>query len=237
MTAPGTTSVFAGFRFPPEVISLAVRWYLRYGLSYRDVGELLAERGITVDHVTIYRWVQRFTPEFIEAARPCRHAPGDRWFVDETYLKVAGKWTYLYRAVDQHGQVIDVLLSVRRDLAAARRFFPRALRAGTVPAEVTTDRAPFYPRVLDELVPSALHTVGQYANNPGGRSWTAEGPAPADARTETASLSADSRGRSCLRAEFAPRPLRHRHRRPRSPQATEGLRRPGNHYMTSVAFE
>jgi hypothetical protein len=75
VTARRTTSVFAGFRFPPEVISLAVRWYLRYGLSYRDVEELLAERGVTVDHVTIYRWVQRFTPEFIEAARPCRHAP------------------------------------------------------------------------------------------------------------------------------------------------------------------
>ena len=87
-------------------------------------------------------------------------------FVDETYLKVAGKWTYLYRAVDQHGQVIDVLLSVRRDLAAARRFFTSALRAGTVPAEVTTDRAPVYPRVLDELIPSALHTIEQYANNP-----------------------------------------------------------------------
>jgi transposase, IS6 family len=70
------------------VISLAVRWYLRYGLSYRDVEELLAERGIIVDHVTVYRWVQRFTPEFIEAARPCRHVPGDRWFVDETYLTV-----------------------------------------------------------------------------------------------------------------------------------------------------
>jgi glyoxylate reductase len=166
VTARGTTSVFAGFRFPREVISLAVRWYLRYGLSYRDVEELLAERGVTVDHVTIYRWVQRFTPEFIEAARPCRHAPGDRWFVDETYLKVAGKWIFLYRAVDQHGQVIDVLLSVRRDLAAARRFFTRALRAGTIPVEVTTDRAPIYPRMLDELVPSALHTVEQYANNP-----------------------------------------------------------------------
>jgi IS6 family transposase len=166
VTARRTTSVFAGFRFPSEVISLAVRWYLRYGLSYRDVEELLAERGITVDHVTIYRWVQRFTPEFIEAARPCRHAPGDRWFVDETYLKVAGQWTYLYRAVDQHGQVIDVLLSARRDLAAARRFFARALHAGTVPVEVTTDRASVYPRVLDEMVPSALHTFGQYANNP-----------------------------------------------------------------------
>ena len=145
---------------------MAVRWYLRYGLSYRDVEELLAERDITVDHVTVYRWVQRFTPEFIEAARLCRRAPGDRWFVDETYVRVAGRWTYLYRAIDQHGQVIDVLLSVRRDLAAARRFFIRALRAGTVPAEVTTDRAPAYPRVLDELIPSALHTVERYANNP-----------------------------------------------------------------------
>jgi transposase-like protein len=166
MTSPRAVSVFAGFRFPPEVISVGVRWYLRYGLSYRDVEELLAERGVTVDHVTVYRWVQRFTPEFIEAARPCRHAPGDRWFVDETYVRVAGQWTYLYRAIDQHGQVIDVLLSARRDLAAGRRFFTRALRAGTVPVEVTTDRAPVYPRVLDELVPSALHTVERHANNP-----------------------------------------------------------------------
>jgi transposase, IS6 family len=161
-----SSSVFAGFRFPREVIAVAVRWYLRYGLSYRDVEELLAERGVTVDHVTVYRWVQRFTPEFIEAARPCRHAPGDRWFAGETYIKVAGRWTYLYRAVDEHGQVIDVLLSARRDLAAARRFFTRALRSGTVPAEVTTDRAAAYPRVLDELIPSALHTVERYANNP-----------------------------------------------------------------------
>ena len=90
MTAHRTASVFAGFRCPPAVISLAVRWYLRYGLSYRDVEELLAERGIAVDHVTIHRWVQRFTPEFIEAARPCRHAPGERWFADETNVKVAG---------------------------------------------------------------------------------------------------------------------------------------------------
>jgi transposase-like protein len=148
------------------VISVAVRWYLRYGLSYRDVEELLAERGVTVDHVSVYRWVQRFTLEFAEAARPCRHAPGDRWFVDETYVKVAGKWAYLYRVVDQYGQVIDVLLSMQRDQAAARRFFTRAMRAGVIPVEVTTDRAPVYPRVLDELIPSALRTVEQYANNP-----------------------------------------------------------------------
>jgi hypothetical protein len=82
--ASAPRSGFAGFRFPPEVIMAAVRWYLRYGLSYRDVEELLAERGIIVDHVTVYRWVQRFTPLLIDAAGPCRHAPGDRWFVDET---------------------------------------------------------------------------------------------------------------------------------------------------------
>jgi transposase, IS6 family len=145
---------------------LAVRWYLRYGLSYRDVEELLAERGIAVDHVTIYRWVQRFTPELIDAARPRRHVGGDRWFVDETYLKVAGQWVYLYRAIDQHGQVIDVLASPKRDLAATRRFFARALNAARRPTEVTTDRAPAYPRVLDELVPEAWHVVEQYAKNP-----------------------------------------------------------------------
>ena len=75
---PERRSSFVGFRFPTEVIMLAVRWYLRYGLSYRDVEELLAERGIVVDHITVYRWVQRFTPELIEAARPCRHLAGDR---------------------------------------------------------------------------------------------------------------------------------------------------------------
>ncbi len=81
---PALRSSFAGFRFPPDVITLAVRWYLRYGLSYRDVEELLAERGITVDHVSIFRWVQRFTPLLAEAARPRRHRVGDRWWVDET---------------------------------------------------------------------------------------------------------------------------------------------------------
>jgi hypothetical protein len=106
------------------VITVAVRWYLRYGLSYRDVEELLAERGVEVDHVTVYRWVQRFTPLFAEAGRPLRRATGDRWFVDETYVKVAGRWRYLYRAVDQFGQVIDVLLSEGRDTAAAAGSSP-----------------------------------------------------------------------------------------------------------------
>jgi IS6 family transposase len=159
-------SAFAGFRFPPEVITLAVRWYLRYGLSYRDVEELLAERGVEVDHVSVFRWVQRFAPLLAEAARPCRHAPGDRWFVDESYLKVAGRWRYLHRAVDQFGQVIDVLVSEQRDTAAARRFFTRALAHALAPVEVTTDRAAAYLRVLDELLPAARHVTERYANNP-----------------------------------------------------------------------
>jgi DDE domain len=120
-------SAFAGFRFPPEVITLAVRWYLRFGLSYRDVEELLAERGIEVDHVSIYRWVERFAPEFAEAARARQHVIGDRWHFDETYVKVGGIWLYLFRAIDQFGQVIDVFLSPRWDAKAARSFFERAI--------------------------------------------------------------------------------------------------------------
>jgi DDE domain len=107
------------------VIVLAVRWYLRFALSYRDVEELLAERGIQVDHVTIYRWVQRFTPLLADAARPCRHAVGDRWGVDETYVKVAGRWRYVHRAIDQFGQVIDVRIPI-----SGRSGSPPVLRAG-----------------------------------------------------------------------------------------------------------
>jgi len=163
---PIARSAFAGFCFPPDVIMLAVRWYLRFGLSYRDVEELLAERGIEVDHTTIYRWVQRFTPLLAEAARPCRHAVGDRWQVDETYLKIAGRWRYLYRAIDQFGQVIDVFLSPRRDATAARRFFQQAIGVTKVtPVEVVTDRAAAYPIVLDEVLPAAWHRTEQYANN------------------------------------------------------------------------
>jgi transposase-like protein len=132
---PASPSAFAGYRFPPEVITLAVRWYLRFGLSYRDVEELLAERGIEVDHVSIYRWVHRFAPEFAEAARARQHLVGDGWHVDETYPKVGGTWRYLFRAIDQFGQVIDVFLSPRRDTGAARRFFERAVgRTGSHPS-------------------------------------------------------------------------------------------------------
>jgi transposase-like protein len=110
--------------------------------------------------------VQRFTPLLADAARPCRHRAGDRWFVDETYLKVAGRWRYVYRAVDQFGQVIDVFVSPRRDATAARRFFVQAIGTMKVaPVEVVTDRAATYPIVLEDLLPAAWHRTDRYANN------------------------------------------------------------------------
>jgi transposase-like protein len=161
-----TRSAFAGFCFPPDIIVLAVRWYLRFNLSYRDLEELLAERGVEVDHVTVYRWVLRFTPLLGEAARPCRHTVGDRWQTDETYLKVAGRWRYVYRAIDQFGQVVDVFVSPRRDVRAARRFFDRAIGTTKVtPSEVVMDRAPTYAVVLDDLLSAAWHRTDRYANN------------------------------------------------------------------------
>jgi transposase-like protein len=114
----------------------------------------------------VYRWVQRFTPLLVDAARFARHSPGDRWCVDETYVKVNGRWRYVYRATDQHGQVIDVLVSARRDAAAARRFFRRTIALKVKPTEVVTDAAPLYRAVLEELIPSAWHHIEQYANNP-----------------------------------------------------------------------
>jgi transposase-like protein len=159
-------SAFAGFRCPSDVIVLAVRWYLRFGLSYRDVEELLAERGVEVDHVTVYRWVVRFTPLLADAARPCRHAVGDRWQVDETYVRVAGRWRYVYRAIDQAGQVVDVFVSPRRNIRAARRFFERAIGTTKIrPIEVVTDQAPTYPTVLEDLLPAAWHRTDRHANN------------------------------------------------------------------------
>jgi IS6 family transposase len=115
--------------------------------------------------VTLFSWVQRFTPELIDAARPSRHTGGDRWFVDETYVKLTGVWRYGYRAVDQHGQVIDVFVSRRRDIASARRFFATDLAAHVAPVEVITDRAAALANVIEELIPAAFHNTGQYENN------------------------------------------------------------------------
>ena len=112
-------------------------------------------------HVTLYRWVQRFTPQLIDAARPRPHGVGDRWFTGETTVKVNGIWRYVYRAVDQHRQVIDILVSKHRDIASVRRFFTTALVAHRSPVEVITDRAPALANVIEDLIASAFHNTGQ----------------------------------------------------------------------------
>ena len=111
--------------------------------------------------MTLYRRVQRFTPLLIDAGP----SAGTRWFVDETYVKVSGVWRYAYRAVDQHGQVIDVYVSKHRDIPLARRFFTTSLTAHHVPVEVVTDRAPALANVIEDLIPAAFHNTGQYENN------------------------------------------------------------------------
>ena len=115
--------------------------------------------------MTLFRCVQRFTPLLIDAARPCRHSVGGHWFVDETYVKVSGSWRYVYRAVDQYGQVVSVFVSKKRDMKAATTFFTSLITAHGQPTEITTDRAHALVRVITELLPAALHDTNQYANN------------------------------------------------------------------------
>ncbi len=159
-------SAFSGYRFPDEVIALAVRWYLRYRLSYADVVEWLAERGVMVDPSTVYDWVRTFTPCCINAARTYRSPVGRRWRVDATYLKLGGRWRYLYRAIDEPGQIVDVSLSDRRNAAAAQTFFEAALDASTViPTQVTSDKAKCYPPALRAVLPNVEHRTSKYLNN------------------------------------------------------------------------
>src|SRR5947208_15437637 len=121
--------------FQADIILLCVRWYLLYALSYRDLEEMMLERGLQVDHTTIYRWVQCYAPELEKRCRPHLKATTDSWRVDETYIKIKGAWTYLYRAVDAFGNTLEFLLSPTRDAEAAKRFFVKALqsRAGSAP--------------------------------------------------------------------------------------------------------
>lgn len=144
-----TTSVFRGFRFPDDIIAVAVRWYLRLRLPYADVVVLLAERGVYVDRTTVFDWMRRFAPLYMDVARRKRRRVGCRWSVDETYVKGAGVWRYVYRAIDEYGQVVDVYLSERRDTEAAVTFFEQALQETEVrPAVVTTDKAGGHARAL-----------------------------------------------------------------------------------------
>ena len=132
---------FKGVHYPKSVLLHAVFFYLRYAVSYRDLEEILAERGVAVDHATLNRWVVKFSPLIAARAQAGKRATAKSWRMDETYIKVKGKWTYLYRAVDRDGQTLDFMLSERRDLAAARRFFRRAIDRNGVPDRVVIDKS------------------------------------------------------------------------------------------------
>src|SRR5207237_4317526 len=147
------SGLFKWRQFEPEVILLAVGWYLRFSLSYRDVEELLAERGIAVDHVTLWRWVQRYAPELARRLRKRLKATNDSWRVDETYVRVKGQWRYLYRAVDSSGATLDFLLSATQDAEAARWFPAKALGRQNHPAPrvIHIDGHAAYPPAVVEL--------------------------------------------------------------------------------------
>jgi transposase, IS6 family len=150
-----------------------VGWYLRFSLSYRDVEELLAERGLRADHVTVWRWVQRYTPEIQRRLRPQLRPTNDSWRMDETYVRVKGKWVYLYRAVDSSGATIDFLLSAKRDAATAQSFLTKALGGENhpTPRVINTDKHSGYPPAIWQLkAEGALkencrHRPVQYLNN------------------------------------------------------------------------
>ena len=132
--------LFKGRHFDREIIVLCVRWYLRYKLSFRDLVEMMAERGLSLAHTTIMRWIQRYVPEFEKRWSRFARLAGRSWRVDETYVKIKGRWTYLSRAVDKEGKTVDFLLRAKRDVAAAKAFFRRAFMGqGRLPHKITLD--------------------------------------------------------------------------------------------------
>lgn len=149
-------ALFHGRHFDRSIIILCVRWYLTYKLSYRDLVEMMAERGVAVSHTTILRWVQRLVPEFEKRWRRYPRPVGTSWRVDGTYIRVKGRWTYLYRAVDQRGLTVDFLLSEHRDIAAAKRFFTRAIEQHGTPEKITLGGYPATHAAVAELKESAV---------------------------------------------------------------------------------
>jgi putative transposase len=125
--------------YPIEVMLMCARWYAAYPLSLRHIEEMMAERGVVVDHATVHRWALKILPVLAKAFRQRKRPVGSSWRVDETYIKVAGEWKYLYRAVDRLGDTVDFLLTAHRDVAAARRFFERAIDLNDVPTAITID--------------------------------------------------------------------------------------------------
>ncbi|OAH58698.1 transposase [Domibacillus aminovorans] len=146
-------SLFRWKHYQPDIILLTVRWYLRYNLSFRNVVEMMEERGLSMAHTTIMRWVHQYSPELDERVRRHLRPTNDSWRVDETYIKVKGQWMYLYRAVDSKGNTIDFYLSKARDKQAAKCFFKKALRSFHVskPRVITIDKNPTYPVAIQEL--------------------------------------------------------------------------------------
>ncbi|MDM5155029.1 IS6 family transposase [Bacillus sp. DX1.1] len=145
--------VFKWKHYQPEIILLTVRWYLWYNLSFRDLVEMMEERGLSISHTTIMRWVHQYGPELDKRIRRHLKQTNDSWRVDETYIKVKGQWMYLYRAVDSKGNTIDFRLSKTRDQKAAKRFFKKALRSFHVsqPRVITVDKNPAYPIAIEQL--------------------------------------------------------------------------------------
>jgi putative transposase len=138
---PTMAKVLKRLHFPLDVILLCVRWYSAYPLSLRNLEEMMAERGISVDHSTVHRWAIKLLPVLEQEFRRSKRKVGRSWRMDETYLKVKGEWKYLYRAVDKAGDTVDFLLRAHRDKAAARRFFERAIEQNGVPEKVTIDKS------------------------------------------------------------------------------------------------
>jgi transposase, IS6 family len=164
---------FKGRHFQADIILICTRWYLRYALSYRDIEEMMTERGLSVDHTTIYRWVQEYAPELDKRSRPYLKQTNDSWRVDETYVKVKGTWMYLYRAVDSTGQTLDFLLNQTRSTRAAKRFFRKVLGRPhiTTPRVINVDKNPSYIGAVDDLKQDKLlsdackRRPSQYMNN------------------------------------------------------------------------
>ena len=138
---PGVARVLKRLHYPLEVILTCVRWYVAYPLSLRHLEEMMAERGIAVDHSTVHRWAIKLLPVIEKSFRRCKRAIGKSWRMDETYVKVRGEWRYLYRAVDKEGKTVDFLLRARRNKAAAQRYFKKSIRQNGVPATVTIDKS------------------------------------------------------------------------------------------------
>jgi transposase-like protein len=149
-------SLFHGRHFDRATIVLCVRWYITYKLSYRDLVELMAERGVDLSHTTTLRWIQHYVPEFAKRRRRYARPVGASWRVDETYIRVRGRWTYLYRAVDKQGLTVDFLLSEHRDIAAAKRFFTRVIEQHGAPETITLDGYPATHSAVAELKKSGM---------------------------------------------------------------------------------